>query len=192
MEALMSTAMKSTVTSSPSDLVLVGHVLDAQGIKGLVKIKPYSKEPLALLSAPLVWLSKPPVTAEFARPMVVKTAKEHSGQILLGLEDINDRDQALILKGSEVYIRRADFPEEEVDSFYWVDLIGLPVVNEQGQSFGVVVDLMDNGAQSILCVRLEDQKEDRLIPFIGSVIKSVNKDVNDPQRQIIVDWQLDW
>jgi 16S rRNA processing protein RimM len=91
-----------------------------------------------------------------------------------------------------VYVSRADFPEEEDNSFYWVDLIGLPVVNEQGQSFGLVVDLMDNGAQSILCVRLEGQKEDRLIPFIDPVIKSVNKDANDPQRQIIVDWQLDW
>ena len=194
----MSTAMESTATSSPSDLVLVGHVLDAQGVRGLVKIKSYSKEPLALFSAPLVWLSKPPALVELARPMKVKTAKEHSGQILLGLEDINDRDQALTLKGSEVYVSRADFPEEEDDSFYWVDLIGLPVVNEQGQSLGSVVDLMDNGAQSILCVRMngqaEDSKnhEDRLIPFIDSVIKSVNKDANDPQRQIIVDWQLDW
>ena len=188
----MSTAMNSTATSSPSDLVLVGYVLDAQGIKGLVKIKPYSKEPLALFSAPLVWLSKPPALADSARPMAVKTAKEHSGQILLSLEDINDRDQALTLKGSAVYVRRADFPEEEDNSFYWVDLIGLPVVNEQGQSLGLVVDLMDNGAQSILCVRHEEQKEDRLIPFIESVVKSVNKDANDPQRQIIVDWQLDW
>ena len=188
----MSTAMKSTATSFPSDLVLVGHVLDAQGIRGLVKIKPYSKEPLALFSAPLVWLSKPPALADLALPMAVKTAKEHSGQILLGLEDINDRDQALALKGSAVYVRRADFPEEENDSFYWVDLIGLPVINEQGQSLGLVVDLMDNGAQSILCVRLEGQKEDRLIPFIESVIKSVNKDANDPHRQIVVDWQLDW
>ena len=188
----MSTATKSTATSSPSDLVLVGHVLDAQGIRGLVKVKPYSKEPLALFSAPIVWLSKPPALGELAQPMTVKTVKEHSGQILLGLEDINDRDQALTLKGSAVYVRRADFPEEEGNSFYWVDLIGLPVVNEQGQSLGLVVDLMDNGAQSILCVRLEGQKEDRLIPFIDSVIKSVNKDANDPQRQIIVDWQLDW
>ncbi|WP_245835592.1 ribosome maturation factor RimM [Polynucleobacter cosmopolitanus] len=188
----MSTAMKSTATSSPSDLVLVGHVLDAQGIRGLVKIKPYSKEPLALFSAPLVWLSKPPALADLARPMVVKTAKEHSGQILLGLEDINDRDQALAIKGMAVYVSRADFPEEEDDSFYWVDLIGLSVINEQGQTLGLVVDLMDNGAQSILCVRLEGQKEDRLIPFIESVIKSVNKDANDPERQIVVDWQLDW
>ena len=73
-----------------------------------------------------------------------------------------------------------------------VGLIGFPVVNEQGQALGLVIDLMDNGAQSILCVRLEGQKEDRLIPFIESVIKSVNKDANDPQRQIIVDWQPDW
>ncbi len=182
----------SNTMSPPSDLILVGHILDAQGIRGLVKIKPYSKEPEALFSAPLVWLVKPPALADSARPWTVKTSKEHSGQILLGLEGVADRDQAQALKGHAVYVSRADFPEQEGNSYYWVDLIGLPVVNLQGQSLGEVVDLMDNGAQSILCVRTEGQKEDRLIPFIESIIQSVNTDSQDPKRQIVVDWQLDW
>ena len=182
----------SNTMSPPSDLILVGHILDAQGIRGLVKIKPYSKEPEALFSAPLVWLAKPPALADSARPLAIKTAKEHSGQILLGLDGVTDRDQALLLKGSAVYVSRADFPKQDENSFYWVDLIGLPVVNEQGESLGQVVDLMDNGAQSILCVRAEGLKEDRLIPFIASVVKSVNQKSNDPERQIVVDWQLDW
>ena len=163
-----------------------------QGIRGLVKVKPYSKEPEALFSASHIWLAKPPALADSARPLSIKTAKEHSGQILLGLDGIADRDQALALKGSAVYVSRADFPEQDENSFYWVDLIGLPVVNEQGQLLGEVADLMDNGAQSILCVKADGLKEDRLIPFIASVVKSVNSDLNDPKRQIVVDWQLDW
>ena len=147
----------SDTMSPPSDLILVGHILDAQGIRGLVKIKPYSKEPEALFSAPLVWLAKPPALADSARPWTVKTSKEHSGQILLSLEGVTDRDQAQALKGHAVYVSRADFPEQEGNSYYWVDLIGLPVVNLQGQALGEVVDLMDNGAQSILCVRTEGQ-----------------------------------
>ncbi len=182
----------SDTMSPPSDLILVGHILDAQGIRGLVIIKPYSKEPEALFSAPLVWLAKPPALADSARPWTVKTSKEHSGQILLSLEGVTDRDQAQALKGHAVYVSRADFPEQEGNSYYWVDLIGLPVVNLQGQALGEVVDLMDNGAQSILCVRTEGQKEDRLIPFIESIIQSVNHDAEDPHRQIVVDWQLDW
>jgi 16S rRNA processing protein RimM len=185
MEALMSTA-----TSSPSDLVLVGHVLDAQGIRGLVKIKPYSKEPLALFSAPLVWLSKPPALADLARPMTVKTAKEHSGQILLGLEDINDRDQALTLKGSAVYIRRADFPEEEDDSFYWVDLIGLAVVNREGVDLGIVRDLVSTGPQTVLVIEYAqgDAVRELLIPFVSVYVD----DVDMAQRRIRVDWQPDY
>jgi 16S rRNA processing protein RimM len=178
--------------SPPSDLILVGHILDAQGIRGLVKIKPYSKDPGALFSAPHVWLVKPPEMAASSRPYIVKTAKEHSGHMLLALDGISDRDQALVLKGSEVYVSRADFPDEDPGSFYWVDLIGLPVQNLEGQSLGVVAELMDNGAQSILCVRTAEQKEDRLIPFIDSVIQTVNKNADDPDRKIIVDWQLDW
>jgi 16S rRNA processing protein RimM len=178
--------------SPPSDLILVGHILDAQGIRGLVKIKPYSKDPAALFSAPQVWLVKPPEMAASSRPHSVKTAKEHSGHVLLSFEGCSDRDQALALKGSEVYVSRTDFPDEDPDSFYWVDLIGLPVQNLQGQSLGVVAELMDNGAQSILCVRSPDKKEDRLIPFIQSVIQTVNKNPDDQGRKIIVDWQLDW
>ena len=182
----------SNTLSPPSDLILVGHILDAQGIRGLVKIKPYSKEPEALFSAPLVWLAKPPALASSARSWEIKTAKEHSGQILLGLEGITDRNQAEALKGHAVYVSRADFPPQDSNSYYWVDLIGLPVVNMQGETLGEVIDLMDNGAQSILCVRAEGQKEDRLIPFIESTIQSVNHDPQDPNRQIVVDWQLDW
>jgi len=178
--------------SPPNDLILVGHILDAQGIKGLVKIKPYSKDPAALFSSATVWLVKPPEMAVSSRPFTVITAKEHSGHVLLTLDGLTDRDQALTLKGSEVYVSRADFPDEDPDSFYWVDLIGLPVFNLQGVSLGLVTDLMDNGAQSILCVRAPDQKEDRLIPLVESVIQSVNKNAADPDRKIIVDWQLDW
>lgn len=186
----------SHTVSPPVDLVLVGHVLDAQGIRGLIKVKPYSKEPLALFSAPVVWLLKPPASTDLSRPFAVKSAKEHSGQVLLGLEGLTDRDQALALKGSAIYISRADFPVEvDDDSFYWVDLIGLPVMNLQGEALGLVADLMDNGAQSILCVKPEganSNKDERLIPFIKTVVQSVTADKSSEKYGIIVDWQLDW
>ncbi len=186
----------SHTVSPPVDLVLVGHVLDAQGIKGLIKVKPYSKEPEALFSAPIIWLVKPPASTDLSRPFSVKTAKEHSGHILLGLDEVADRDQALALKGSAIYVSRADFPEQvDGDSFYWVDLIGLPVKNQQGDALGLVTDLMDNGAQSILCVKPLgglDDKEERLIPFIKTVVQSVTVDKNSEKYGIVVDWQLDW
>ena len=102
-----------------------------------------------------------------------------------------DRDQALLLKGHEVYVSRAEFPKTEGD-YYWVDLIGLPVFNLQGVPLGVVRDMMDNGAQSILCVRLDEDKEDRLIPFVDSVIDSVQLNDGVVPGKITLDWQLDW
>ena len=186
----------SQTVSPPVDLVLVGHVLDAQGIRGLIKVKPYSKEPLALFSAPIIWLVKPSASLDLSRPFSVKTSKEHSGQVLLGLDGVSDRDQALVLKGSAIYVSRADFPSQaDDDSFYWVDLIGLPVTNLQGEVLGVVSDLMDNGAQSILCVKSADAKSDKgeqLIPFIKTVIQSVTVDKSSEKYGIVVDWQLDW
>lgn len=179
----------SEFLSPPADLVLVGHMTDAQGIRGLVKVKPYSKEPEALFTASSVWLVKPPAGVDFARPYKVKVAKEHSGYVVLALEECSDRDQALALKGHAVYVSRTDFPQEGEDTYYWVDLIGLPVVNLNQEPLGLVQDMMDNGAQSILCVRLPDEKEERLIPFINTVVQSVK---TGPDGKIVVDWAMDW
>jgi 16S rRNA processing protein RimM len=181
----------SEYLSPPTDLVLVGHIIDAQGIRGLIKVKPYSKEPQALFAASQVWLTKPPMAALDARPFKLKSAKEHSGHVVIGLDGCLDRDQALLLKGHEVYVSRAEFPKTEGD-YYWVDLIGLPVFNLQGVPLGVVRDMMDNGAQSILCVRLDEDKEDRLIPFVDSVIDSVQLNDGLVPGKITLDWQLDW
>ena len=64
----------SEYLSPPTDLVLVGHIIDAQGIRGLIKVKPYSKEPQALFAASQVWLTKPPVAALDARPFKIGRA----------------------------------------------------------------------------------------------------------------------
>jgi 16S rRNA processing protein RimM len=136
----------------PDDLVLVGHVTGAYGIQGWVRIRPYSSDGDALLSAKTWWLDKPEL-----HDVEMLQSKLHN------------------------------------DEFYWVDLIGLAVVNERGEHLGVVGDLMDNGAHPILRVEQpvaegEKPAPELLIPFVDQFVKTVDQ----AARLITVDWEADY
>ena len=138
-----------------------------------------------MLHATTWWLDKPSL-----RDIQVKRAKLHNGDVVVQIVGMTDRNDAEALKGASVFISRADFPQLEEDEYYWGDLIGLAVMNQQGDSLGTVADLMSNGPQSILRVEYtaEGKAQERLIPFVDQYVIKVDKDA----KSIVVDWGLDY
>lgn len=183
----------------PEDLVEVGYVGAAYGIRGWIKVQPHADDASALLHARRWWLLSPPqaglVVAEAARaePVCVKIAqsREHSGTVVAQAAGVADRNLAEALRGRRVWIRRADFPAPEDDEFYWVDLIGCSVSNEQGELLGEVSGLIDNGAHQILQVAFvqpDGKAGERLIPFVDAFLRTVDT----AGKRIVVDWGLDY
>ncbi|MDK3022987.1 ribosome maturation factor RimM [Cupriavidus taiwanensis] len=183
----------------PEDLVEVGYVSAAYGIRGWVKVQPHADDASALLHARRWWLLSPPqaglVAADAARaqPVCVKIAqsREHSGTVVAQAAGVADRNLAEALRGRRVWIRRADFPAPQEDEFYWVDLIGCSVSNEQGELLGEVSGLIDNGAHQILQVAFvqpDGKAGERLIPFVDAFLRTVDT----AGKRIVVDWGLDY
>ncbi|MBB3008473.1 ribosome maturation factor RimM [Cupriavidus alkaliphilus] len=183
----------------PEDLVEVGYVSAAYGIRGWIKVQPHADDASALLHARRWWLLSPPqaglVAADAARaePACVKIAqsREHSGTVVAQAAGVADRNLAEALRGRRVWIRRADFPAPEEDEFYWVDLIGCSVSNEQGELLGEVSGLIDNGAHQILQVAFvqpDGKAGERLIPFVDAFLRTVDT----AGKRIVVDWGLDY
>ena len=177
----------------PVDLVPVGYIFGAYGLQGWVRIKPYSASADALLAAKVWWLDKPEL-----RDVDMMQAKMHSGDVVAQLMGVSGRDAAEALKGTSVQIPRSYFPPLPEGEFYWVDLIGLQVENLQGQSLGVVHDMMDNGAHPILRIQslpvaqdradADPQAQEILIPFVDQFVKTVDQKI----KKITVDWGLDY
>jgi len=174
----------------------VGYISGAYGIQGWVRVKPYSADADALLGAKTWWLDKPEL-----RDVEMMQAKSHSGDVVARLMGVAGRDAAEALKGAVVQIARSHFPALSDGEFYWVDLIGLAVENLQGESLGVVSDLMDNGAHPILRVaaptvpaEAEAERADSkaaaeiLIPYVDQFVKTVSL----ADKKIVVDWGLDY
>ena len=183
--------MTDSAAHTPDDLIQVGHITGAYGIRGGIRVSPYSMDADALLSVKTWWLDKPSL-----RPVQVRNAKSHSGDVTATLVDVTDREMAEALKGATVQVSRADFPELPEDEYYWTDLIGLDTVNLQGEALGKVTDMMHNGAQSILRITpvpdpnaAPDAKApERLVPFVDQYVKTVDLQA----RLITLDWGLDY
>jgi 16S rRNA processing protein RimM len=172
----------------PDDAVEVGRIVDAWGIKGGIKVLPFSSDPQALFSSRRWFLKPPEGPHAAAMPPLLKVtgAREQGDVVVATAQEIADRNAAEALKGARVFVSRASFPTAASDEFYWVDLIGLAVVNREGQALGTVSDLIDTGAHSVL--RVQDGETERLIPFVAAYID----DVNLVDKKITVDWGLDY
>jgi 16S rRNA processing protein RimM len=175
----------------PADLVQVGYITGAYGLRGGIRVTPHSTDADALLSVKTWWLDKPAL-----RPVQVRMAKQHSGDVTATLVDVTERDVAEALKGATVQVSRADFPALSEDEFYWADLFGLDAVNLQGEALGKVIDMMSNGPQSILRIMPPTQPdadpdvkvEERLVPFVDAFVKTVDLQ----EKRITLDWGLDY
>lgn len=184
----------------PSDAIEVGRVVDAWGIKGAIKVKPFASDPQALFSSRRWFLQPAEVNpsrpdplagqraAQVPRVLRVSKAQEHGDVIVVNSPDIPDRNAAEAMRGVRIFVSRASFPTPDPDEYYWIDLIGLNVVNRQGEALGVVDSLIDTGPHSVLRVLPEGGGEDRLIPFVAAYID----DVSLAERRIQVDWGLDY
>ena len=193
--------MPDTATSSavPGDLVELGRIVGAYGIKGWVKVQPHSAQSDVLLRSSTWWLTR--LAPESARGVVasapaaykVEQARAHGATVVAQLQGVADRDQAESLRGYAVKVSRSLFPAAGEDEYYWVDLIGCAFyTNAEGEParVGTVEDVFDNGAHAILRVLLQrapapgGEPEPRLdakgrplemlVPFVGAHILSVD------------------
>jgi 16S rRNA processing protein RimM len=190
------------VTSSlPGDAIELGRFQDAWGIKGWARIQPHSADTSALFESSQ-WFLQPP-EARFARGfsafagvvrVEVAEIKAHSDGIVARIEGLDDRNGAEALKGVRIYLPRSAFPATPEGEYYWVDLIGLTVVNRDGVHLGVVRDLMPTGPNSVLVLEYtetvdgKEQSAERMIPFVAAYID----DVDLKARRITADWGIDY
>jgi len=177
----------------PADAIEVGRIADAWGIKGWFKVLPYSASPEALFSSKRWYLlpaEKGAKTFAGTLKLLITEAKEHSDTVVATAQDVDDRSAAAALRGARIFIARSSFPTAEKDEYYWVDLIGLDVVNREGIALGSVKELLSTGAQTVLVMDYEQdgKPQERMIPFVAAYID----DVNVVERRITVDWQPDY
>ncbi|QNP61063.1 ribosome maturation factor RimM [Paenacidovorax monticola] len=177
----------------PADAVEIGRIADAWGVKGWFKVLAHSASPEALFSSKRWFLQPSEKGAKTFSGTVllqVRQAREHSDSIVASADGVDDRDAAEALRGARIFVPRSSFPTAGEGEYYWVDLIGLDVVNREGVALGRVRDLLATGPQTVLVLVYEEEgkERERMIPFVSAFVDQVQL----PERRITVDWQPDY
>lgn len=159
----------------------MGRINAPFGIKGWIKIKPFTETLDALLDYPEWQIGK----GNQWRKVDVEDATLHGDFVVAKFSGCNDRDAAFALRGQEIAVDREELPDTEEGEYYWEDLIGLTVVNREGVELGKVSSLMETGAHDVLVVKGE---KEILIPFVEVYVLNVDL----AQGRIEVDWGLDY
>jgi 16S rRNA processing protein RimM len=165
----------------PEKLVVMGRIAAPFGVKGWVKVQPFTAATKSLTAYATWWLGRDGDWQE----RQIERAQVQGRVVVAKLEGCEDPETAMLLRGRPVAIPRDAFPQTEANEFYWADLIGLRVVNGAAQDFGEVTEVMETGANEVLVVHGE---RERLIPFIADVIMEVDLDAG----VVRVDWGVDY
>ena len=191
--------------SWPDDAIEVARIGEAWGVKGWFRVMPFATDPQAIFSSRR-WFIKPPIEGRGGPPVAGRAAfpellritesKTHGDGAVAHAQGLQTRADAEALRGARVFVARSSFPTEAADEYYWVDLIGLRVVNRTGDVLGTVQGLIDTGPQSVLRVSAASHAgaaggqpaAERLIPFVAAYVDEVDL----PGRRISVDWELDY
>jgi 16S rRNA processing protein RimM len=158
--------------SSPSELLAIGRVARAHGLKGELRVELFFDGSDALEHVPELWLSKPPEVPSGAPPHAIEWARPVPRAYLVKLEGVVERDGADALRGSTVWVARAALPApDSEDEYYLVDLIGATVTGPQGE-IGVVVEIATHPSVDALVIKTPDGRtvEQPLVPaFVARV-----------------------
>lgn len=155
----------------------MGRISAPFGIKGWIRIQPFSDNAGGLTNYSTWWLG----SADKWREYKVEQSQVQGTDVIAKLAGLDDRDVAAGLKGQQVAIPREAFPPAAKGEFYWADLIGLRVKNTEGLEFGVVTSMIETGANAVMVVQQSAvdgesaaAERERLIPFIADVVKRVD------------------
>ena len=147
----------------------IGQIVNTFGIKGMVKIKPFTDDINRFDRLKKIYISNKNEKKEYQ----IQEVKYHKNMVLMKLEGVDTPEQADLLRQSYLLVDRADEEPLEEGVYYIVDLLGLEVYTDDNKLLGKVEDIFNTGSTDIYVVKDEMGKQ-ILLPGIPEVLKNVD------------------
>lgn len=181
---------------APADLIELGAVRGAYGLKGWVRIAPFAADGVVLESVRRWWLFGE--TEPLA--LTVQEVKRHAESLLAKWAGCESKEAADAFRGATIAVARSDFPAPAEGEHYLSDMVGYRVINREGLALGMISGIRTGSTESKsaanrrgataqwLEVRVSNQRESLLIPLVDRYVEAIEPE----DRLIRVDWEIDW
>ncbi len=170
------------LSNDTQDLIQIGKIVGAHGIRGAVKVHSFSDSGDCFSQfSDLIIVSADGRKLGYR----VEWSKPHKNGMRLGIKEIASRNQAEAMVGCGIFIARTSLPPLDEDTNYWVDLIGMAVYDTDDQHIGNIVDIIPTGANDVYVVKTRQGQavDEILLPATASVVL----DVDVPGKRMRVD-----
>ncbi|MGC2033169.1 MAG: ribosome maturation factor RimM [Steroidobacteraceae bacterium] len=168
------------MSEESSALIQLGFVGAPFGVRGWIKLRSHTDPPERLLDHRSLRIGRGSVWQNYR----IEASGRSGGALTVKLAGVEDRTQALALRGAEVCVPRSELPQRDDKDFYRADLIGCEVVNLDGAALGVVQHFIESPAQVLMVVR---GAQEFWIPAVPQHLRRVDLQA----RRVIVDWNAD-
>ena len=177
----------SKTSPATDDLVVLGKIGAVHGVRGEVKVHAFTESVESLLDYP-VWTLR---LGQVLKQIKWASCRPQGKALVAKIEGLDDREIARTLTGYEICVPRSELPALEDDEFYWHQLEGLKVINQDQQLFGIVDHLLETGANDVIVVKpcagsIDDQE--RLLPYTQQCVQSVDLTAGEMH----VEWDADF
>ena len=177
----------NTKPAPAEEMIVLGKIVSVHGIRGEVKVYSFT-DPLDNLLDYRRWTLK--------RGNVVRQAELVQGRVqgnvlVAKLKGLDDREIARTFAEFEILVPRSELPVLDDGEFYWSQLEGLKVIDQNGQLFGILDHMLETGANDVMVVKpcagsLDDRE--RLLPYTDQCVQAVDLEAGE----IRVDWDADF
>lgn len=177
----------STSQTESGDLVVIGKIVSVHGVRGDVKVYSFT-DPIDNVLGYRRWT----LEREGETRQVELVSGRIQGNVLVArLKGLDDREVARTYAGFEICVPRDELPALDEGEYYWHQLLGLAVINQEEQLLGTVDHLLETGANDVLVVKpCQDSLDDRerLLPYTEQCVLEIDLE----QRVMRVDWDADF
>jgi 16S rRNA processing protein RimM len=154
---------------SSSDLLPIGRVVKAHGVRGKIKVKYFGENPRLFPYREIFIKDRAGKTVSYE----ILEAVSQPPRIILKVKGVERAEDAQALAGKEVLIRKETLPDLPEGEYYWAEVLGMIVETEEGKKIGRMKEILDTGASDVWVI--EGKKGEILLPATEEVIRSVDR-----------------
>ncbi|MEP6343660.1 MAG: ribosome maturation factor RimM [Maricaulaceae bacterium] len=157
----------SSVKGPKADMICVAAIAGAFGVKGEVKLKPFTQNPMDCLAY------GPLMTGEGDVCLTPTHSKTAGKFIAVSASEVTSREMAEAMKSTKLYVSADNLPAPDEDEFYYRDLVGLQVKTVSGQNGGKIIAVHEYGAGDMIEIKPKDSKS-YYHPFTKEAVPKVD------------------